>query len=84
MGLLEEAAAEQATRHKGGECGVGRMLRKADPKDRAEIEALLADDELTSATISVVLKRHGYDVTYQALQRHRRDRSRANACACPR
>jgi hypothetical protein len=39
---------------------------------------------LTSATISVVLKRHGYDVTYQALQRHRRDRSRANACACPR
>ncbi len=84
MSLLDEAQAEQAVRRKGGECGVGKLLRKVDPEMRAQIEALLADDELTSATITTVLERHGMDVRYQAVQRHRREKGQANACACPR
>lgn len=84
MGLLEEAQQEQAGRRRGDECGVGRLLRRVSDEERLEIQALLDDDDLTSPVITTVLQRHGYDVKYQAVQRHRRERGRANACQCPR
>jgi hypothetical protein len=84
MGLLDEVKEEQLGRRRGGECSVGKMMRRMDRKDAAELTAALEDEDITAASIAAVLQRRGFDVKYQAIQRHRRDKSRANACACPR
>lgn len=85
MGILDEVREEQRGRRKGTECSVGKLLARMDAKDAAELQEALEDDDITSASIAAVLHRRGFeDVKYQALQRHRRDKSKANSCACPR
>lgn len=62
-------------------CRVRVALDQMPDKDRADIEAALADKTIPASVINKVLLEEGYDLDHRsdAMQMHRR-----GACACAR
>lgn len=65
----------------GGVCTLRKLLAAAGPKDRATIEAWLADEDIPATRIaeSIDGKFAGLRVGYYSVNRHRKGR-----CACGR
>ena len=76
MGLLDECRQEQASR-KSSQCRIGAVLEKMDEKDRADLEAALADSNIQHVTIGNVLRQRGYDIGKHSVPTHRR-----GICGC--
>lgn len=66
-----------AIRHPGGHCSVGVVLAQMDPETAAEFRAAIDMPELSGEAISSVLRRRGYRVAGQTINRHRR-----GGCIC--
>ena len=77
MGLLDSLADPQYTYRKGPECSVAIAVRQMDKATVAKFDAAMANDNAPSTQIAKALQDLGFQVRYEALQRHRR-----GACRC--
>lgn len=64
-------------------CTAGVVIAALPEDVREKVEALLLKESVSSARISQVLERHGYNVSYSSLTRHRRRRTNGTGCLCP-
>lgn len=58
-------------------CKLTRHMRELPTTDRGAVEQALSHDAVTSTAIADVLGEHGYEISADVVQRHRR-----GACAC--
>lgn len=77
MSLLDNLADPQYTYRKGPECSVAIAVRQMDKATVAKFDAAMANDNAPSTQIAKALQDLGFQVRYEALQRHRR-----GACRC--
>ena len=70
MGLLDEINANR--QRTGTTCSVETVMAALDKKDRADLEAALADFGVTGSAIARALQARGHKVTQHTIQRHRR------------
>ena len=75
MGLLDEI--KSARPKVGGRCSIPMFLDSLSDKDRADVEAALADPTIAATAIAKVLQARGHNMSASTLQRHRR-----GACLC--
>lgn len=70
-----------APKHK--QCGVGLVLEQVTDEQKEKLEVLLTDGcPIASGKVADTLRKWGYPVAYNAVQRHRR-RHRGTGCLCP-
>lgn len=81
VSLMKQFQAEAAKGRNHVQCRVGAALAMMSEKDRADVEAALADATIPSTVINRVLRDEGYELDPRAesVQRHRR-----GDCACAR
>lgn len=81
VSLMEQFKSEAAKGRNHVQCRVGLALGVMSAKDRADVEAALADATIPGTVINRVLRDAGYELDAGAfsVQRHRR-----GACACSR
>lgn len=72
MTLAAALQAHKAVPRFGPRCKVCVVLGTLDAKDRAALDAAMADASFTSVAISAALQAEGYNIGPQPLQRHRR------------
>lgn len=60
-----------------GGCKLARHMQELPQADRSAVEQALHHDAVTSTAIADVLDEHGYEISADVVQRHRR-----GACAC--
>ena len=72
MTLAAALQAHKVAAQRGPRCTVCQVLDTLDAKDRAALEAAIADPSFTSVAISAALRAEGYNIAPQPLQRHRR------------
>ena len=72
MTLAAALQAHKAAPKPGPRCSVCVVIEALDAKDRAALDAAIADPSFTSVVISAALRAEGYDIAPQPLQRHRR------------
>lgn len=70
MTLLDDIGAAQRRPGPKG-CGVSSVLASLDAKDRADLEAALADPTYQGQAIARALTARGFDVAGLTVQRHR-------------
>lgn len=58
-------------------CKMAKLLDSAPETDRTDIENALANIDISTNAIHVVLNKHGFKIGYTSLQRHRQ-----KECAC--
>jgi hypothetical protein len=75
MGLREEVLAE--SNRQGAVCRVQTLLRSLSDKDRAELQAVMDDDMITSVALEKYYKKRNGNVSSSSFSRHRR-----GACNC--
>jgi hypothetical protein len=75
--LLDNLADPNYTYHKGPECTVALAMRQMDKATLATFQAALDNPAAPSTQIALAVQQLGYQVRYEALQRHRR-----GACRC--
>lgn len=63
-------------------CRVGFVLDRLSIEDADQLRELLDEGLVPATLISEVLQRHGYDVPYQSVSRHRRGKA-GRGCSCP-
>lgn len=77
--LLDEPA--HAPKHKM--CAVGVVLESVTDEQREKLEILLQDGcPVASGKVADTLRRWGFPMGYNSVQRHRR-RHRGTGCLCP-
>jgi hypothetical protein len=77
--LLEERAAMPY--HK--RCAVSEVLDQVTDEQREKLEILLQDGcPVASGKVADTLRKWGFNVAYNSVQRHRR-RHRGTGCMCP-
>lgn len=77
--LLDEPG--HAPKHKM--CAVGLVLESVTDEQRAKLEILLQDGcPVASGKVADTLRRWGFPMGYNSVQRHRR-RHRGTGCLCP-
>lgn len=64
----------------GPKCGVAAILETFDAEDAAELVKVLANHNITSATIERALVTYGFNVSRATIANHRR--SGAGGCRC--
>ena len=70
-----------APKHK--QCGVGQVLEQVTEEQRQKLEILLQDGcPVASGKVADTLRKWGFPVAYNSVQRHRR-RHRGTGCLCP-
>lgn len=72
MSELSLDAFRGAVRRTGPTCGIAKIREQLDPKDRAVLDAALADDKVTGSAISRVLKDRGHSISQNAVTYHQR------------
>ncbi len=72
MTLAAALQAHKTASQRGRRCSVCAVFETLDAKDRAALDAAIADPSFTSVAISAALQAEGYDIAPQPLQRHRR------------
>jgi hypothetical protein len=77
VGLLDNLADPKYTYRKGPECSVAIAVRQMDKATVAKFEAAMANDNAPSTQIAKAVQDLGFQVRYEAVQRHRR-----GACRC--
>lgn len=83
MGILDEARALSSERPAHlVRCPVAHILASLDDKGRDELNAALADPDITGGSLARVLEARGHKITGEAIARHRR-RAGGNGCRCP-
>lgn len=77
MGFLDEVAAETPSKERA--CRVRSLLLEMDPKDRSDVEGVLAlpPEAAPHLAIQRALKRRGLSVSTSVISRHRR-----GECSC--
>mgnify|MGYP007090101239 CR=1 FL=1 len=64
-------------------CSVGMVLEQVTDDQREKLEILLSDGcQVASGKVADTLRKWGFDVAYNAVQRHRR-RHKGTGCLCP-
>lgn len=64
-------------------CTVGIVLEQVTDEQREKLEILLADGcPVASGKVAETLRKWGFNVAYNSVQRHRR-RHRGTGCLCP-
>lgn len=64
-------------------CTVGLVLEQVTDEQREKLEILLADGcPVASGKVAETLRKWGFNVAYNSVQRHRR-RARGTGCLCP-
>lgn len=71
MGLLDEIRAEAQASHKRVSA-VSLALEQLDGKDRADLEAALAADDITHSAIARVLRKRGFTAVNESKVGHYR------------
>jgi hypothetical protein len=71
MSFLDDVTAE--TRTNGTSCKTCRILDTLPPKERAEVEPILADHNFTSEAIARAMRRRGWEVSGNGIRNHRRN-----------
>jgi hypothetical protein len=75
--FLEELEDARASIQIGGRCSFGEALRQMSADDRAVLENAIVTGKFPSTAIANALKKRGFEVKAQSVQRHRR-----SACSC--
>jgi len=82
MGLFEALQTIGEDRKFGGKkCAIGSLLLVLDPKDRDALAEVLANEQVSSASISRLLQENNYDIRRFTVANHRR-RQTGNGCRC--
>lgn len=64
-------------------CSVAKILGSLTEEQREKLDILLMDGcRVPSGKVAETLRKWGYDVAYNSIQRHRR-RHRGTGCQCP-
>ena len=64
-------------------CAVGEVLEQVSDEQREKLEILLEDGcPVASGKVADTLRKWGFNVAYNSVQRHRR-RHRGTGCLCP-
>lgn len=69
MGFMDEVQDE--SRLSGTGCKTCRLLARMDPAERAEVQAVLADRDISTSPILRALNKRGHEIGLSALHRHR-------------
>lgn len=72
MGLLDDLNDETNFKVVRSWCSTCTMLAELSDKEREAIQLRLDDKNITHASLSAVLKKHGYNISGDTLGRHRR------------
>jgi hypothetical protein len=73
MGLLEDLGDESNfPKTRRAWCSVCEMLKKISPAEAKMFSERLANKTITHASLSVVLKKNGFDISDSTIGRHRR------------
>lgn len=79
MSLLDDLSAPSLATPMGPRCTVPRILEKLDEPERSAVQAEIEGDRLTGHELSDRLGRHGIDIGYYSINRHRRRDCRCRA-----
>ena len=71
MSFLDDVNAE--TRTNGTVCKTCRILEALTPKERGEVEPILADLNFTSEAIARAMRRRGWEVSVNVIRSHLRN-----------
>jgi len=71
MSFVDDVVAE--SRRTGTQCKTCRIVANLDPKDRIEVETVLADPNFVAEAIARVMTRRGWEVGGNAIRTHRRN-----------
>lgn len=63
-------------------CGVGRFVETLDDEDRKAFIEAINNPKIQIKAIHRALEKHGIEVSYELLARHRR-RAKGGGCRCP-
>jgi hypothetical protein len=74
---LDNLADPHYTYRKGPECSVAIAMRQMDEPTVKKFQAAMANDNAPSTQIAQAVQDLGFQVRYEAVQRHRR-----GACRC--
>jgi hypothetical protein len=77
-----QTAKSQNTDRSHALCGVGKMMMRLDPTDRAALKEVLDNTEVQVIAIARTLEMNDIAIGYDLLARHRR-RSKGGGCRCP-
>jgi hypothetical protein len=77
VSLLDDLADPHYTYRKGPECSVAIAMRQMDEPTVKKFQAAMANDNAPSTQIAQAVQDLGFQVRYEAVQRHRR-----GACRC--
>jgi hypothetical protein len=85
VALVDDLTSLETARRNtgGGRCRVAVILDQMGQEERDSLNHLLDETEVFGTQIAAVLKGHGYEVSGQHIQHHRR-RVRGGGCICPR
>ena len=64
-------------------CSVTRILELLNEAEKQKLEEILANEEVLSSDISLILKRNGHYVSGDVVRRHRRRKFSGTGCSCP-
>ena len=70
MSFADDVKAE--TRSTGTVCKVCRIIGQIDPKERPEVEMVMADPNFVAEAIARAMARRGWEVSGNVIRNHRR------------